>query len=146
MPFTPHTMLTHQWKNSSACWCRHPKTCLPKIDHDKEKSFAWIMIIVATPPERTVHDTKSTQVGLAMTTSANMQTPSTINTMSICQREDCKGGGGRTWVCFCETWNPTFLMMVTKRIHTTSCEAIFSPPCTQWKRWIPVGSKAWLQM
>jgi len=55
-------------------------------------------------------------------------------------------GGGRTWVCFRETWNPTFLIMVTKRIHTTSCEAIFSPPCTQWKRWIPIGSKAWLQM
>ncbi len=26
VPLANHTMLAHQWRKSSACWCKHPKT------------------------------------------------------------------------------------------------------------------------
>jgi len=109
-------------------------------------SFAWVVIITVTPQKRATLETKSTQMGLVMVTFTNVRTPLINNTMSIQWREDCKARGEMTWIFFYETWNPAIFTMVTKTICTTSCEAIFSPPCTQWKRCIPIGSKGWLQM
>jgi hypothetical protein len=36
--------------------------------------------------------------------------------------------------------------MDVKTSRITLCEVILSPPCSQQKRWIPIGSKGWLQM
>jgi len=47
---------------------------------------------------------------------------------------------------FRKTWNLTSFIMIAKTSHTTSCEAILSSPYIQWRRWIPIGSKCWLQM
>jgi hypothetical protein len=30
MPFVDYTMLAHQWKKSSACWCKQPKTSMAR--------------------------------------------------------------------------------------------------------------------
>jgi len=42
MPFIPHAMLVHRWKNPSICWCNirillqlQGKTCLSNTDGDK---------------------------------------------------------------------------------------------------------------
>jgi hypothetical protein len=51
-----------------------------------------------------------------------------------------------TWVYFHEISNVTSFAMATKASHTTSHEIVLSPPCSQWKRCIPLGSKGWLQM
>jgi hypothetical protein len=81
-----------------------------------------------------------------MTTYANVWIPSTNSTMSIRQCEKCRASNERTWVYFCRKWNWTSLTMAMKASHTTSCEAIFSPSCTQWRRWIPIRFKGWLQI
>jgi hypothetical protein len=81
-----------------------------------------------------------------MTTSGNVQTPSTYNTMSTQRRKDYKARGRRTWVCFHEIWNLTSFAMATKTSQTTSCEVVLSSRCSQWNKLIPIGSKGWLQM
>jgi hypothetical protein len=39
-----------------------------------------------------------------------------------------------------------FFIMDVKASHITLSEVILSPPCAQKKKWIPIGSKGWLQM
>jgi hypothetical protein len=62
--------------------------------------------------------------------------------MLIWWHEDYKARGGRTWVYSCEIWNPAIFAMAIKTFRTTSCRAILSPPCVQWRSESPKDPKA----
>ncbi len=114
--------------------------------HDKRPSFTWTNNVANTPWERVAQDIKFTRVGLIMMTLHNVQMPSTNRTMFTHQRKDRKEGDGRMWVYFCNTWNPTSLVMDAKTSQTTSWDTVLSLPWAHWKRWISKGSNGWPQM
>jgi hypothetical protein len=64
------------------------ETCLPRTNHDKNHPSLELQ-------ERTTHKTKSTQVGMVMITSTNVQTPLTKSTMLTQWCENCRAEGGR---------------------------------------------------
>jgi hypothetical protein len=39
-----------------------------------------------------------------------------------------------------------FLQWPQKHLTQHHVKSSFHPPCSQWKNWIPIGSKGWLQM
>ncbi len=130
-PFANHAMLTHWWRKLSACWCKHPNICLTRGIKSSfgcqlwyDTTFAKAIIVTIIPQEKAGCETRFARIGSTMMTSTKVWIPFVVNIMSICHHDDRRDGAKRTWICLCETWNPTSLVIGQKNLelhHVWQC-------------------------
>jgi len=83
-------------------------------------------------------ENKSARVRWIMATSARMQIPSSVRTMSTCQQNELNVIEGNTCSCYYPMWKPTSHAMVRKVSQITSWVLVCSLFWAQHKRWIPI--------
>ncbi len=134
-PFANHTMLAHQWRKPSICWCWQPKTSIVRRRNASCQMPIMVRSFLCLSCHSHTHPTRWNNVKnqliwvkVAMTTLVKVWVPSIGNMMSICQWKFWKEGNGRTWICSCETWNFMSLTMDVKPSQMVSWKTINSPP------------------
>jgi hypothetical protein len=113
------------------CWHIDEGNCQPAgvniqiLSYKRDKIILWVSIVIwhnlcksynwhYHSPRKSWSWNKICKNRSIMTTSTKVWIPSIVNAMPICHHDDWRDGAKRTWICLCETRNPTSLAMGQK--------------------------------
>jgi hypothetical protein len=82
-------------KKFLTCWCKHSNTSIAKCmtwfsrcQSRYDTTFAWALIVVATPWKKTLHETRFAPIGPTMITFTKMRISFVVSTISTCHHDD----------------------------------------------------------
>jgi len=145
-------LLVQGWKKLSTCWCRHPKTSIAR-GRNKCRVPILIKSFLCLSYHRCNHPVKQcntqNQVHSSEVNNHNIdQCANTINQKHNVNplMRGLKGKRQKNVGLFIHNMKIKIYYDGCKHIPHNIMGCHPPPPWTQWKRWIPMGSKDWPEM